>query len=206
MKTKRIILVAAVILGTILSAPTFAQIKFGVKGGVDIDNSTKFSEVFQVKSLTSYYVGPSLEFMIPTSAVHFGVDVSLLYSNNKMSVSNDIELKDITNQHLMLPLNAKLKFNLGSEAYKLYLLGGPYAGLLISGDKISIPDIGDNIKAKAFEGGLNIGFGFELWKFLQLGANYKIKLTDDYALDKPEWSDPFNGKSQTWSITAGIFF
>lgn len=206
MKTKRIILFAAITLGSLLSMPSYSQIKFGVKGGVDLDNPTKFGDIFEVENLSSYYVGPALELMLPMSRIDFGVDVALLYSNNKMKVKNEGVYKDISNQYLMLPLNAKLKFGLGSEMFKIYGAAGPYVGLLISGDKISLPDIGDNIKAKSFEGGLNLGFGFELFRMIQIGANYKIKLTDDYALEKPEWSKPFNGKSQTWSLTAAVFF
>lgn len=206
MKTKRIIIFVAIVLGSLLSVPSFAQLKLGVKGGVDLDNPTKFSDAFNVDNLSSYYVGPALELMLPMSRVDFGIDVALLYSNNKMKVTNESISKDVTNQYLMLPLNAKIKFGLGSEMIKIYGLAGPYVGYLISGDKISFPEIGDDIKAKSFEGGLNLGFGFELFRMVQIGANYKIKLTDDYSLEKPEWSDPFNGKSQTWSLTAAVFF
>ena len=206
MKTKRIILVAAIIFGSLLSIPSFGQIKFGVKGGVDIDNSIEGLDALKVKNLTSYHVGPALEFMLPMSSVDFGLDVALLYSNNKMKVTKEGIDENISNQYLTLPLNAKLKFGLGSESFKIYGVAGPYVGLLISGDKISLPEIGDDIKAKSFEGGLNLGFGFELFRMVQIGANYKIKLTDDYALEKPEWSKPFNGKSQTWSLTAAVFF
>lgn len=209
MKTKRIILVVAVILGSLLSVPSFAQLKIGVKGGFDLDNSTRLSDAFDVKNLSSYYVGPALELMLPMSKVDFGIDVALFYSNNKMKVNKlqgEKESMDISNQYLTLPLNAKIKFGLGSEMIKLYGLAGPYVGYLISGDKISFPDISDDIKAKSFEGGLNLGFGFELFRMIQIGANYKIKLTDDYSLEKPEWSKPFNGKSQIWSITAAVFF
>ena len=66
--------------------------------------------------------------------------------------------------------------------------------------------MGDDIKAKSFEAGINLGLGFELFRMVQLGANYRVKLTDNYATDKPQWDDPLNGKSQTWSISAAVFF
>ena len=86
--------------------------KLGVKGGVDLDNPTKFSDAFNVDNLSSYYVGPALELMLPMSRVDFGIDVALLYSNNKMKVTNESIDKDVTNQYLMLPLNAKIKFGI----------------------------------------------------------------------------------------------
>lgn len=207
MRTKNLLLVVA--LGLIISLPSFTQIRIGVKAGVDIDNPTLNSSSFNVKNLTSYQVGPSVEIMLPVSALDLGIDVSLLYSDNRMTVKNlteDNEKQDVSNRYLVLPVNLKVKANLGSEVFKLYGLAGPYAGYLISGDKIDFSQVGDDVKAKKFEGGLNFGLGFELFNLVQLGANYKVKLTDNYSTDKPEWNDPLNGKSQTWSISAAVFF
>lgn len=207
MRTKNLLLVVA--LGLIISLPSFSQIRIGVKAGVDIDNPTLNSSSFNVKNLTSYQVGPSVEIMLPVSALDLGIDVSLLYSDNRMTVKNlteDNEKQDVSNRYLVLPVNLKVKANLGSEVFKLYGLAGPYAGYLISGDKIDFSQVGDDVKAKKFEGGLNFGLGFELFNLVQLGANYKVKLTDNYSTDKPEWNDPLNGKSQTWSISAAVFF
>lgn len=207
MRTKNFLLV--VVLGLIISLPSFSQIRIGVKAGVDIDNPTLNSSSFNVKNLTSYQVGPSVEIMLPVSALDLGIDVSLLYSDNRMTVKNlteDNEKQDVSNRYLVLPVNLKVKANLGSEVFKLYGLAGPYAGYLISGDKIDFSQVGDDVKAKKFEGGLNFGLGFELFNLVQLGANYKVKLTDNYSTDKPEWNDPLNGKSQTWSISAAVFF
>lgn len=207
MRTKNFLLV--VVLGLIISLPSFSQIRIGVKAGVDIDNPTLKSSSFDVKNLTSYQVGPSVEIMLPVSALDLGIDASLLYSDNRMTVKNlteDNEKQDVSNRYLVLPVNLKVKANLGSEVFKLYGLAGPYAGYLISGDKIDFSQVGDDVKAKKFEGGLNFGLGFELFNLVQLGANYKVKLTDNYSTDKPEWNDPLNGKSQTWSISAAVFF
>lgn len=207
MRTKNLLLVVA--LGLIISLPSFSQIRIGVKAGVDIDNPTLNSSSFNVKNLTSYQVGPSVEIMLPVSALDLGIDASLLYSDNRMTVKNlteDNEKQDVSNRYLVLPVNLKVKANLGSEVFKLYGLAGPYAGYLISGDKIDFSQVGDDVKAKKFEGGLNFGLGFELFNLVQLGANYKVKLTDNYSTDKPEWNDPLNGKSQTWSISAAVFF
>lgn len=208
MNSKKIFLVFAIVLGTMLSFPAFSQIRIGVKAGVDLDNPT-FSDAFKVENLTSYQIGPSLEIMLPMSNVDFGIDVSLLYSDNRMTVNNltdGNEKLNVSNRYLVLPLNAKLKFDLGSDMFKIYGLAGPYAGYLISGDKIDFTQIGDDIKAKTFEGGLNLGLGFEIFNLVQIGANYKVKLTDNYSAEKPEWNDPLNGKSNTWSITAAVYF
>ncbi len=209
MNRKKIILVLTIVFGTILSMPSFSQIRFGVKAGVDLDNATFNSNILNVKNLTSYQIGPSIEMMLPMPKVDFGIDVSLLYSDNRMTVENLVEggeTKDISNRYLMLPLNAKLKLDLVSDVLKIYGLAGPYAGYLISGDKVDFSQIGDDIKAKTFEGGLNFGLGIELINMIQVGVNYKVKLTDNYSLEEPDWNDPLNGKSQTWSLSASIYF
>ncbi len=209
MNRKNIILVFTIVFGTMLSMPSFSQIRFGVKAGVDLDNATFSSNTFKVDNLTSYQIGPSFEIMLPVSQFDFGIDLSLLYSDNRMTVNNLTEGEgkiDVSNRYLMLPLNAKLKFDLGSDLFKIYGLAGPYAGYLISGDKVDFSQMGDDIKAKTFEGGINLGLGFELFKMVQIGANYKVKLTDNYSNEKPDWGDPLNGKSNTWSITAGVYF
>lgn len=209
MKTKQALLLSVIFMTFMISMPAHSQFKFGVKAGVDLENPT-FGDAFKVENMTSYQLGPAIEAMFPLSRVDFGVDLALLYSDNRMTVNrlrgNELDKVDISNRYLTLPLNAKLKFPLLGEELKVYGLAGPYVGYLISGDKISFPDISNDIKAKKFAGGLNFGFGVELFRLLQVGANYKVQLTDNYADEKPEWSDPLNGKSETWSISLGLFF
>ena len=209
MKSKKTLLISAIFVLSMLSMPAFSQIRFGVKAGVDLDNPTFSSSAFKVENMTSYHVGPALEAMFPFAVVDFGLETALLYSDNRMTVTNltgETESKDVSNRYITLPVNAKVKVPLGSETFKIYGVAGPYAAYLISGDKIDFQSMGDDIKAKSFEAGINLGLGFELFRMVQLGANYRVKLTDNYATDKPQWDDPLNGKSQTWSISAAVFF
>jgi len=41
---------------------------------------------------------------------------------------------------------------------------------------------------------------------IQVGVNYRVQLTDNYAADTPNWEDPLNGKTDSWNITAAIYF
>lgn len=209
MKTKQtLLLIGTILLTTLVSLPAHSQIRIGAKAGVDL-GSTALSDVLKVENLTSYHVGPAVEIMFPFSKIDFGIDVALLYNDNRMEVSNltgESEKESISNRYLTLPLNAKLKFPLGGEAFKLYVLGGPYAGYLISGDKIDLSQMGDEIKAKEFEAGLNLGVGFEILKMAQIGVNYKVKLTDNYSAGKDNWNDPLNDHSNTLSVSLGVFF
>lgn len=209
MKSKKTLLISALFVLSMLTMPAFSQIRFGVKAGVDLENPTNLSDAFKVENMTSYHVGPALEAMFPFAVVDFGIEAALLYSDNRMTVTNLTDGngdKEVSNRYLALPVNAKVKVPLGSEMLKVYGVAGPYAAYLISGDKIDFQSMNQEIKAQNFEAGVNLGLGFELFRKLQIGANYKVKLTDNYATDKPEWDDPLNGKSQTWSLSAALFF
>lgn len=197
-----------IVLLSMLALPAFSQVKLGVKADVGLNNPSFDSDALQVENLTSYSIGPTIEMMFPFAVADFGIEASLLYNDNRMNVSHlsNGTTEDVSNRYLNLPVNAKVKFGLGMLPLKLFATAGPYAGYLISGDKIDFPEIGDDIKAKEFQAGANVGVGIELLRMLQVGVNYSVKLTDNYSLDQPNWRDPLNGKTQTWSITGAIYF
>lgn len=201
-----------IVLLSMLGMPAFSQVKFGVKADVGLNNPSFDSDALKVENLTSYSIGPSIEAMfLPLAVADLGIEASLLYNDNHMTVSqlsgDMIAEEDVSNRYLMLPVNAKLKFGGGGILpLRWYAVAGPYAGYLISGDKINFQDIGGDIKAKSFQAGANVGIGLELLKMVQVGLNYSVKLTDNYSLDQPNWRDPLNGKSHTWSITGAIYF
>lgn len=213
MKTSRIIKINIVlILVTMLSIPAFSQVKFGVKGSVGLNNPdfNTPDETFNVDNMTTYSIGPSIEAMfLPLGGGSFGIEAALLYNDNRMTISRlsgGGEAEEVSNRYLNLPVNAKLKLGLGALPLRLFAAAGPWAGYLISGEEIDLEGIADDIKAKEFQAGANIGAGIELFNMIQVGLNYSIKLTDNYANDIPNWSDPLNGKSESWTITGTVYF
>lgn len=198
-----------IVLLSMLALPAFSQVKIGVKADVGLNNPSFNSEALKVENMTSYSIGPSLEMIFPFAVVDFGIEASLLYSDNRMTVSNltgETKSSDISNRYLTLPFNAKVKLGLGGLPLKLFGTAGPYAGYLISSDKIDFGEIRNDIKAKEFQAGANVGVGLELFKMLQVGVNYNVQLTDNYSVDTPNWKKPLNGKTETWSITGAIYF
>lgn len=200
-----------ILLLSVLSVPAFSQIKFGVKADVGLNNPSFSSDALKVENMTSYSIGPSIEAMFPLIVANIGIEASLLYNDNRMTISNlsgegSATSEEVANRYLMLPVNAKVKFGLGLLPLRMYATAGPYAGYLLSGDKIDFQDVGDDIQAKEFQAGANFGLGVELLHMIQVGLNYSVQLTDNYANDEPDWSDPLNGKNKTWSITGAIYF
>ncbi len=208
MKSKKIILSVAIVALSMISVQAFSQVKFGLKAEVGLNNSEFSTDAVKVENMTTYSVGPSIEAMFPMAAMDLGVEASLLYNDSRMTVSRLTEGngdKDVSNRYLVLPVNLKAKLGLGN-LIGIYGVAGPYAGYLISGDKVDFENIGNDIEAKSFQAGINLGFGVEIAKMVQVGANYRVQLTDNYAADTPNWRDPLNGKSETWSLTASVYF
>lgn len=212
MKTKTIIKSSLILLVFSLSSTAlFSQVKFGVKAEVGLNNPTFSTSALEVDNMTSYSIGPSIEALFPFAVVDFGLEASLLYNDNRMTVANltgegSNGERDVSNRYLLLPLNAKVKLGLGSLPLKIFATAGPYAGYLISGDEVDLEEIGNDIQAKSFQAGANIGAGVEILNMIQVGVNYRVQLTDNYALDQPNWGDPLNGKTDSWNITAAIYF
>ena len=195
----------------ILSLPAISQIRFGVNARVGLNNPSFNSDALNVDNLTDYAIGPSLQIMLPVPIIDLGIEASLLYQNSRMNIQNlegtSTTSEEISNQYLMLPINAKIFFGkIPLVPIHFYAAAGPYFGYLINGDKINPGNAAEVIEAKKFEAGANIGAGIEVFKLIQVGVNYGVKLTDNYGIDKPNWNDPLNGKTSSWTLNASIYF
>jgi len=212
MKTNSLIkFTLALIVLSAFSFQSYSQVKWGVKADVGLNNPSFNSEALKVENMTSFSVGPTIEAMIlPLGMKTLGIEASLLYNDNRMKVENVQNggnmSEEISNRYLNLPVNAKLKFGLGLLPLRMFVAAGPYAALRVGGDKINFSDVTEDIKSKSFQAGVNIGMGVEVLKMIQVGINYSGRLTDNYSVDRPNWKDPLNGKSSTWSITGAVYF
>ena len=65
--------------------------------------------------------------------------------------------------------------------------------------------VADQVKAKSFGAGVNVGAGVELVSHLQVGLQYSWGLTDNYSLERDSWSKG-SGKNRGWVISAAILF
>lgn len=205
-KNKFLVLIIIAIFSTI-TASSYGQLRFGLRGEVGLNNPSFSKDVFEVENLNSFKIGPTVEFMIPLMS--FGIEGSLLYNNNKMNVTHlrgeSNEEIEVTNHYIDIPVNAKYKFGI-ILPIQVYAAAGPYARIHVGGDDISFASVQDDIKAKSFEAGINLGAGVELFDKLAVGVNYGLKLTDNYSVSKPEWNDVFNKKDGIWSFTATFYF
>ena len=184
-----------------------AGIRLGVKAGVNLANASFSTDAVRTSNFTGFQVGPVLELGIPLIPVK--LDVAALYSQQGLKFKlgdNDFEEKE---SKLDVPVNLKFKFGVGIIG--AFLAAGPYVSFDLSKSQ-TVSGIPDMFKNKDFGAGINVGGGIELLRHLQVSANYKIGLTDDYK-STVELSDPtgilmegFKGKTRVWSIAATYFF
>ncbi|MDR3061320.1 MAG: porin family protein [Dysgonamonadaceae bacterium] len=168
------------------------SIRWGIKAGVNLSEASFSCETLNSGNFTGFQAGPVIEF---SSITGFGLNMAVLYSQQGFK----LDRKTIQTKSINVPLNLKYKIGLG-DFLGIYGTAGPYAGFKISGDHFSIAKITEQIRYKTFGAGLNFGFGFEIFRHLQVGANYQLALTDDYS------SKYYDLKTKTWSVTASYFF
>lgn len=196
---KKTVTVMILALMALVTIPAQAQLRFGVKGGVNISSVHFNSDLLKADNVTGFQIGPMIETSIPLVGV--GLDAAILYSQKGMGIGPE----EIKTDYIDVPVNLKWKF--GLPIVKAYLAAGPYVGFRVGGDKIWNV-IGEQIEAKSFSAGLNFGVGVELLSHLQVGFNYGLGLTDNYSstalsiLD----SDKTTGKNRGWAVTAAILF
>ena len=198
---KKVTGLVLIILMSFISVPAKSQLKFGVKGGLNISSVHLNSDILKADNVTGFQIGPMIETTIPLIGV--GLDAAILYSQKGMDVKSETGTStNVKTDYIDVPVNLKWKF--GLPIIKGYLAAGPYIGFRVGGDKFwEIPgSVVGQVKAKNFSAGLNFGAGVELISHLQVGINYGLGLTDNYSAEKYD----LNAKNRGWSVTAAILF
>ena len=119
---KKIVSTLVVMLCLFMAVPSQAQIKFGLKGGLDISKlDTKVSD-----NTTGFFVGPMLDVTLPI--IGLGFDVAALYSQSGIDVNNKSseKLKSVE-----IPVNLKWTLGLGST-FGVFIAAGPQFGFSIN--------------------------------------------------------------------------
>lgn len=194
---KKIVSLIVLAVMTLVAVPVQSQVRFGVKGGLNISSVHFNREIVNDDNVTGFNIGPMIEGTVPLIGV--GFDAAILYSQKGLGLKGH---DDVKNDYIDVPVNLKWKF--GLPILKGYLTAGPYVGFRVGGEKFwDIPnEVGDQLQAKSFNAGLNFGAGVEVIKHLQVGFNYALGLTNDYRASKID----LDGKNRGWSITAAVLF
>ena len=198
-----------------MAMPAKAQIKFGVKGGLNLA-SASLSDAWDAKgnadNYTGFFIGPMVDITIPI--IGLGVDGALMYSQKGAKISFDDDLGSTTfkQQGIEIPVNLKYSIGLGSSASIYFAAGPSFYFNMKSDDDFTFNSVAGSLDYDKSEVSLNLGAGVKLLRHLQLGVNYNMGLTDSAKakIDSPSsaW-DAINGesyKSKIWQVSVAYLF
>lgn len=164
---KKIFTLIVLMAALLVPQNTEAQVKFGLKGGLNITNMSLSSDVLKAENRTGFFVGPTLLVKVPL--VGLGFDASVLYDQREGAITAEGTTAEVTvkQQTIQVPINLRYSFGLSSLA-SIYFFAGPQFGFNV-GDK---DQSGYTLKDSNFS--VNLGLGTLLMNHLQISANYNI--------------------------------
>lgn len=207
---------AAIVATSMLFAASSAQaqVKFGLKGGLNVTNMSLNSEVFDADNQTGFFIGPTVKFTLPI--VGLGIDASALYDQRdaKVKVEDDgssVESK-IKNQSINIPINLRYGVGLGSTA-SLFLFAGPQFGFNVGDKNQSLFEDAAQWRLKSSTFSVNVGLGAMLLSHLQISANYNIACgktgettVSGVAGELLQEAAKKNGRANAWQIGLAYYF
>ena len=188
-----------------------AQVKFGLKGGLNVTSMSFNSDVFDASNRTGFFIGPTVKVQLPL--VGLGIDASALYDQReaKVKVGGVTTDETLRCKAINIPVNLRYTFGLGDIA-GVYLAAGPQFGFNV-GDKNFDMLKAANYKLKSTNFSVNVGAGVTLINHLEIGFNYNIacgktgEVTGkSVATETIKNLLDSEGKSNAWQISAAYYF
>ena len=186
-----------------------AQIKFGLKGGVNVTDMSLNSSVFDASNRTGFFEGPTIKVQLPL--VGLGIDASALYDQReaKIKVGNTTTKETLRSQAINIPINLRYGWGLSSMA-NIFLFAGPQFGFNV-GDKDQKITESSTWSVKNSNFSLNFGAGVTLLSHLQLTANYNVvcgKTSDATIKEGLEQltNKEVRSRANAWQIALAYYF
>lgn len=197
-KTTRKLIVVLLIFA---SQAANAQIKFGVKAGMNIVDMKFKKEVVKADNRTGFYVGPTVKYTLPVLGL--GVDASALYDRRsvKLSAEGTGTEETFTRQTIDIPINVRYTIGLGSMA-NVFIYAGPQYSFNV-GKKDEYYGA-QKWRWKDATKSANVGVGATIIDHIQVNANYNFQFDKSakfYGADGIK-----DGKTNAWQIGVAYFF
>ncbi len=197
-------IMAVVVACVAIAVPASAQLAFGIKAGLNVDDMSYSSDVVEkiYDDHVGWNVGVMAEFSLPILGL--GVDASVLYANRK------VDYADKNLSYIDIPINLKWKINVPvvAKIVKPYIATGPSFSFLANKDAIKAA-----WESQSVDVDWNLGIGVELFSHLQIGASYgwgltnTIKKVEGYTgTDFGDGLVNIDGKSNCWTVSAAYLF
>ena len=202
---KKVLSVLMVVAAMMFATNANAQIKFGLKGGLDVTNMSLSNDVFDASNKTGFFVGPMVKVTIPVVGLSF--DAAALYDQKEAKVSAENVETTMTQKSLNIPVNVRYGFGLSSLA-NVFVFAGPQWGINV-GDKNFKWNDSSCYSLKKTNFSVNVGLGVTLLSHLQLSANYNIACGKTADVTWKETSEKIvngNSKNISWQRALGYWF
>lgn len=193
---KKTIWGAILILTVLMALPAQAQIKFGLRGGVNLSDVKFNKDAFKADNRTGFYAGPVVKIHLPLSGL--SVDASALYDQRELKY----EGTTLTSKTFVIPVN--LRLTAGTSMLSVFAFAGPQFAFNIS-DDVSLKDNYREWKWKDSQFSINVGVGVGLGSHLEVSGNYNVicDRTADSIYDNLKEG---TAKAHAWQIGLAYFF
>ena len=176
MKKKNILSLAVIVAALTFAMPSQAQIKFGVKAGLNIDQVNLKDLPANVKkdNRTGFFAGVTADVTIPLAGL--GADASLLYDNKVIGIEESISDTEAqkTLHYISLPINVKYTIGFSSLA-SVYVATGPQFSWNVGDRHWALnKELGQGWELNSSEFSWNVGAGATVLKHVRVGYNYNI--------------------------------
>ena len=200
---KKILSILMVITCLGMAMPAQAQIKFGLKGGLNITTLTFSDDVFKGDNRTGFFIGPMAEFTIPV--IGLGVDVAALYNQakGKADYYEERASQNETLKTFEIPVNLKWSFGMGSTL-GAYIAAGPQFGFTVGRGLYRIGS--ETFDMKKSYTTFNVGAGVKLIRHLQIGLNYNFSLNKLAKARIENYEGSVDMKKNTWQVSLAYLF
>ena len=194
-----------------MAMPANAQIKFGLKGGVNVTSMSFSNEVFDASNRTGFFIGPTVKIQLPL--VGLGIDASALYDQREAKIKvGDVETgSSVKQQAIAVPINLRYGWGLSSLA-NIFLFAGPQFSFNVGDKDVELDGTKGTWNLKKSNFSVNVGAGVTILKHLQLSANYNIACgkTGDAAWDQVTEAlskeKKSRGRFNAWQIGLAYYF
>lgn len=193
---KKLVSTLTILICLLAAVPAQAQLKFGLKGGLNVTSLSFNTKVFDGDNRTGFFIGPMAELTVPLLGL--GVDAAALY--NQSGAKSDI--CDDKVKSIEIPVNLKWTFGLGSTA-GVYVAAGPQFGFNVGDGSIGNGNYRLDMKDKYTT--FNVGAGIKLVSHLQIGVNYNFG-TSKMAKGWDDADNRIEIKKNTWQISLAYMF
>lgn len=207
---KKFFILALLMMSAVFATESSAQVKFGLKGGLNVTSMSFSSDLLAANNRTGFFVGPTVLFTLPI--VGLGIDASALYDQREAELKYEgRDPETFKTQSINIPINLRYGIGLGNTA-NLFLFAGPQFGFNVGSKNQSLFQDVASWKLSSSNFSLNFGAGVMLLNHLQLSANYNVacgKTGDVNVIDGTTTAAESlfsKGRSNAWQVSLAYYF